>query len=43
VRRTAFPMALGFHDLGHFYASTLTAVNLNPKVIQSRLGHATIT
>lgn len=32
-----------FHDLRHFYASTLIAANLNPKVIQARLGHATIT
>jgi integrase len=31
-----------FRDLRHFYASTLIAVNLNPKVIQARLGHATI-
>ena len=26
-----------------FYASTLIAATLNPKVIQARLGHATIT
>jgi hypothetical protein len=26
----------------HFYASALIHANLNPKVIQSRLGHATI-
>ena len=32
----------GFHDLRHFFASTLIAANLNPKVIQARLGHATI-
>ena len=25
-----------FHDLRHFYASTLIAANLNPKVIQAR-------
>jgi integrase len=31
-----------FHDLRHFYASTLIAANLNPKVIQARLGHATM-
>ena len=31
------------HDLRHFYASRLIAANLNPKVIQARLGHATIT
>jgi hypothetical protein len=27
----------------HFYVSTLIAASLNPKVIQARLGHATIT
>lgn len=37
------PKGTGFHDLRHFYASTLIAANLNPKVIQARLGHATIT
>jgi integrase len=31
-----------FHDLRHFSARTLIAANLNPKVIQARLGHATI-
>jgi len=31
------------HIQRHFYASTLIAANLNPKVIQARLGHATIT
>lgn len=31
------------HDLRHFYASTLIAANLNPKVCQVRLGHATIS
>ena len=37
------PKGTRFHDLRHFYASTLIADNLNPKVIQARLGHATIT
>jgi len=37
------PKGTRFHDLRHFYASTLIAANLNPKVIQTRLGHATIT
>jgi hypothetical protein len=32
-----------FHDLRRFCASTLIVANLNPKVIQARLGHATIT
>jgi integrase len=27
---------------GHFYASALIAANLNPKMIQARLGHASI-
>jgi integrase len=31
-----------FHDLRHFYASALIDAGLNPKVIQSRMGHATI-
>nr|WP_127935191.1 tyrosine-type recombinase/integrase [Nonomuraea polychroma] len=29
-------------NLRHFYASGLIKANLNPKVIQTRLGHATI-
>jgi hypothetical protein len=37
------PKGTRFHDLRHFYASTLIAANLNRKVIQARLGHATIT
>ena len=37
------PKGTRFHDLRHFYASTLIAANLNPKVIQARLGHASIT
>ena len=36
------PKGTRFHDLRHFYASTLIAANLNPKVIQARLGHATM-
>ena len=36
------PKGTRFHDLRHFYASVLIAANLNPKVIQARLGHATI-
>jgi integrase len=31
----------GAHDLRHFFASTFAA-GLRPKVIQERLGHATI-
>ena len=36
------PTGTRFHDLRHFYASALIAANLNPKVIQARLGHATM-
>jgi integrase len=36
------PAGTRFHDLRHFYASALIAANLNPKVIQVRLGHATL-
>jgi len=36
------PAGTRFHDLRHFYASALIAANLNPKVIQARLGHATL-
>ncbi|HUB42691.1 MAG TPA: site-specific integrase [Streptosporangiaceae bacterium] len=37
------PFGTRFHDLRHFYASALIAANLNPKVIQTRLGHATVS
>ena len=43
VAATGMPKGTRFHDLRHFYASTLIAANLNPKVIQARLGHATIS
>ena len=43
VERAGLPKGTRFHDLRHFYASTLIAANLNPKVIQARLGHATIS
>jgi integrase len=42
VTAAGLPEGTRFHDLRHFYASTLIAANLNPKVIQVRLGHATI-
>jgi integrase len=42
VTAAGLPAGTRFHDLRHFYASTLIASNLNPKVIQVRLGHATI-
>ena len=42
VKAAGLPAGTRFHDLRHWYASTLIAANLNPKVIQARLGHATI-
>ena len=43
VNTAGLPVGTRFHDLRHFYASTLIAANLNPKVIQARLGHARIS
>jgi integrase len=42
VDAAGLPAGTRFHDLRHFYASTLIAANLNPKTIQARLGHATL-
>jgi integrase len=42
VAAAGLPAGTRFHDLRHFYASALIAANLNPKVIQARLGHATM-
>jgi integrase len=42
VEAAGLPKGTRYHDLRHFYASSLIRANLNPKVIQSRLGHATI-
>jgi integrase len=43
VKAVGLPKGTRFHDLRHFYASGLIKANLNPKVIQTRLGHATIS
>lgn len=43
VKKAGLPKGTRFHDLRHFYASGLIKANLNPKVIQMRLGHATIS
>jgi len=32
-----------FHDLRHTHASLLIALNFHPKMIQARMGHASIT
>lgn len=42
MKKAGLPKGTRFHDLRHFYASGLIKANLNPKVIQARLGHATI-
>lgn len=43
VKDAKLPAGTRFHDLRHFYASALIHANLNPRVIQARLGHASIT
>ncbi len=43
VEAAGLPVGTRFHDLRHFYASTLIAAGLHPKAIQTRLGHASIT
>jgi integrase len=43
VAAADLPAGIRFHDLRHFYASSLIAAGLHPKVIQQRLGHANIS
>lgn len=43
VEKAGLPKGTRFHDLRHYYASTLIAASLNPKSIQRRLGHATVS
>jgi integrase len=42
VEAAGLPKGTRFHDLRHFYASALIRSNLNPKVVQARMRHATI-
>jgi len=42
VKAARLPAGTRFHDLRHTYASALIRAGLHPKVIQERLGHATI-
>ena len=35
------PLGNGYHQLRHFYASTLIANGVSVEVVQKRLGHAT--
>lgn len=37
------PAGTHFHGMRHFYASVSIAANLHPKIVQERLGHATIS
>ncbi|PWV49226.1 site-specific integrase [Nocardiopsis sp. L17-MgMaSL7] len=43
VERAGLPKGTRFHDLRHFYASALIAAQVNAKVLQRRMGHASIT
>jgi integrase len=43
LAKAGLPKGSRFHGLRHTYASLLIAANQSPKVIQTRLGHATIT
>lgn len=42
VAAAGLPTGTRFHDLRHFYASSLIGANLHPKSVQVRLGHAGI-
>lgn len=39
----AAPLAIRLHDLRHTHATALLSVGEHPKVVQERLGHATIS
>lgn len=43
LERAGLDSGYGFHALRHTYASGLIAQNVHPRVIQARLGHASIT
>lgn len=43
LERASLDSGYGFHALRHTYASGLIAQNIHPRVIQARLGHASIT
>lgn len=40
ARPLGIPLGDGFHQLRHFYASTLIAAGESVKMVQDRLGHA---
>jgi integrase len=41
IRRSGLPR-IRFHDLRHSHATHMLAASIHPKVVQERLGHATI-
>jgi integrase len=43
VKKSGMPKGTRYHDLRHFYASAQIAAGVNPKAIQVRMGHASIT
>lgn len=43
VKKAGMPKGTRYHDLRHFYASAQIAAGVNPKAIQVRMGHASIT
>ena len=43
LRRAGLPHSFTFHTLRHTFATTLLRQNVNPKIVQEALGHATIT
>jgi integrase len=42
LRRANLPQTFTFHSLRHTFATTLLRQNVNPKIVQEALGHATI-
>jgi integrase len=43
LRRAGLPDAFTFHTCRHTFATTLLRQNVNPKIVQHQLGHATIS
>jgi integrase len=43
LKRACLPHTFTFHSLRHTFATTLLRQNVNPKIVQEALGHATIT
>jgi integrase len=43
LRRAGLPDSFTFHTCRHTFATTLLRQNVNPKIVQHQLGHATIS